>query len=395
MKKLTAIVLAFLMVLSVFSACGKEESKKPVTITVLVESSSSISNGFNETLRETLKLEKGISLEFVTVDSGPNTNRQSREQELQYIRAQVMAGKGPDIYVLPTSLASRHEAVFIDLNETIENGLFLTLDEYIADSEVINIEDYIPSVLDAGKTKEGQQVIPLLYTVPAMFTDRENADALMTVNEVFQTGDANLLSDINRILSDSETGIWLFPQVADYSKFELAITEEDILSTFDKISSIGSSGAYIESQIFDENLLYDCRDKSLVLLKNNEGGITAKATAFAAIDRNCEHPEEAFEVLEMICGYASHGQKSLRPDPSLYGASEGLATLAGYLKETDLVDTEMLSFIENNVTIVSFNSNLDEVLYRSLIGYNPKDPSFDKEKYISDLYTELKMHLAE
>lgn len=392
MKRVIAVFISIALLLS-FPACS--DKNEEVTLTVLVESSSSLSDGLNETLTETLKLEKGISLEFVTVDSGSNTNRNDREMELQNVRTEVMSGKGADIYILPTALASRHEALFIDLNETMENGLFLTLDEYIAESEVIHTEDYIPAVLDAGKTNEGQQVIPLLYTVPAMFTDADIPHSTMSLTEVYRSADADLLMDVQRLLTDSQAGIWLFPQVADYANFELAVSEDDIRSAFDRMSGFSSPGAFFEAQPFDEDTLYDCNDKSLVLLENNDGGITAKALAFAAIDRNCEHPEKAFEVLELICGYASHGETFLRPDPELYGASEGLASLKGYLTEKDMVDLEMVSYIENNISDVSFNSNLDEVLYRAYMGYKPKDPSFDKEKYISDTYTELKMHLAE
>lgn len=420
MKRLISLLLCLMMILMTFSACSEEEPKGPVTITIMTEGEA---GGFEYFLNNMLytMYEDQIQIRYEKLSSDQHISRAERESELQRVRTEIIAGDGPDIFLLPTKTAMLLEGLFPSVSEAMYNGVFLPLDEYIAESEIFDPEDYIAPLLDAGKTDRGQMVIPLMYDLPTAIVDKSFTDAQgsnkITLDELLQTDNERILARCSAILSGDHCQ-YLFPQIADYSTGKLLITEEDIAGVYDEIGEISAAAAdiadreyiaYFEisekygfADNFSEEMLYGVskyRDElSLLLVTDNEGKCTARITAFTAISANTEHPDEAFKVLELICGgYPTFGDTMARPSMSSIWNNSGIPAVKNAFTEKDLVDLELAKFLEDSVTAAEFECDLDAVIGSGRWKYQEakKKSEEDGKEYISDLYTELKMHLAE
>ena len=160
MKKsfLGAVIVFILMQ---FVACGSEEEDK-LKICVNYTNQVAIEN----LVDEWQKLEEGSEVELIVLPA----DKDEAKMKLSELRTAVMAGKGPDIFLLECVQPEQEErdnGLFADLEKTMEAGLFLPLDQYIENAKYIDTSDWNQTVLDAGKTEEGQVVLPLYYRLPA------------------------------------------------------------------------------------------------------------------------------------------------------------------------------------------------------------------------------------
>lgn len=420
MKKLLSMILCLLMIVMSFSAC-KEEPKGPVTITIMTEGDITTWEYY---LEEKVSAFYGdqIQLRFEKLQSDQRLSVEERENELQRVRAGIMAGDGPDIYFLPTVTPMLMEGVFPNVPEAMNNGIFLPLDEYIEDSEVFSAEDYIRPIFEAGRTQRGQMVVPLLYDLPMVIVDKSLTDKLgrntITLDELLVCGDDAALSRSASTISFDRTS-YFFPELADYSTGNLNLTQEELRNYFDDISAVTRKANEIENfeyhayyelseeynifMNFSEYTLSDLskysEELAPLIITNNDGKYTAKITAFAAIGANTEHPEEAFKVLEIICGgYKTFEQDVFRANIDNMCANKGISTLKEAYGEKDLIDIELIKILEDSVAAAEFQCDIDNVISRgrSIYASAVKNGDIEEaEKALSETYTELKMHLAE
>ena len=70
-----------------------------------------------------------------------------REITLERIRTEIMAGEGPDVFIVGSS-----NALFQIPEKAMQEGVFLTLDEYIQNAELADWDSLTQPVLEAGRT---------------------------------------------------------------------------------------------------------------------------------------------------------------------------------------------------------------------------------------------------
>ena len=421
MKKLIVLVLCMMITVMPFSACAEKEPEGPVTITIMTEAQANQFYYLNEKLKAIYGGE--IQIDFEKLRSDQNLDVAEREAELQRVRTEIMAGEGPDIFYLPTSTAMMFEGVFTNVAEAMNNGIFLPLDDYIAESEIFDPEDYIEPILEAGKADKGQMVVPLVYDIPLILVEKSFADKLgkntITLDELLNCGDERTLARAAGSIAFDRTA-HLIPGLADYSTGNLTMSEDELKIYFDDISDVVRTGNEVEN--FDRYAYYELGEKYGVhssfneymlselsryytdqleplIITNNKGEYTAKITGFAAINANTEHPEEAFKVLEIIAGgYKTFGESSLRPSTRSVWNNKGIAAVKEAYGETDLIDVELVKFIEESVVYAEFACDLDSVLAKGRSRYSSAVKDGDikgAEKVLANTYSELKMNLAE
>lgn len=82
-----------------------------------------------------------------------------------------MSGGGPDVFITQCvgdfSNTQIGNPIFAMPEKAMELGLFLPLDEYIENAKYSEWDKFTKSVMDSGKNEEGQQLIPLTYTLPS------------------------------------------------------------------------------------------------------------------------------------------------------------------------------------------------------------------------------------
>ncbi len=409
MKKIICLMLCAVFCLSVFSACERAE-EGPVTVTVAIETDGLMSFKYLETKAEEMY---DIEVEFVTI---PDELDKTREYAIQQMRTELMAGKGPDVFFLPAgSETVGVEPLFVDVEESMGSGLFLPLDELIAESELLHMENHFEVIMNAGKYGGEQLVLPLMYEhevnpVPKSFV-RDIKTEIKCPQEILDCGNYELLSAATRRYT------WfgaMFGDMVDHEAMKLTISQEEIaenlktaaeiLEYYNGEDEIASSeqAEYDRFSGLNERVLKFISDNpdrfANAYMPNFDGGNTAIVTAFAAINRNAEHPEEAFKVLELLFSYETFRESNLRPKTAMFHISDGIATGKDYYGEADLIDTDFLEQEIENVNAVRFRSDFDELLLRTYVELQyavMNGEEYDIEEMAARIYQEMQMMAAE
>lgn len=242
------------------------------------------------------------------------------------------------------------EALFTIPEKAMEMSMFMTLDEYMENKTRFAEWDRMnQSVLAAGRTEEGQQVIPLCYTFPASIYRAEEVthepSKEITREEMLQSDDAALRATAVRTDNTSEysEGMpfmvsrgpmieFVLGDLADYGEEELSFSEEELEMRIKEIVELADeykAGGFADAPVHYNDFIglnfdileetidtvfggnaYDSRngikwnDKyTMIPLYSDDGGVTAEISTFAAINRNTEYADEAFLLLDYMSSY--------------------------------------------------------------------------------------------
>ena len=207
----------------------------------------------------------------------------------------------------------------------------------------------------------------------------------------------------------------MFGDMVDYEAMELIITQEEIAQNLETAAEIFT--------YYDENLLIKSIDQAEydrysglseellrfwtkspdrfvnVQMPNSDGGVTAMVNAFAAINRNTKHPEEAFKVMELLFSYDTFRNSDFRPEPQMFGGyGDGIATGKNYYGEADLIDTDILEEAIPKINSVRFRSDFDTLLLKTYVELEfavMNGEEYDIDQMAADVYHEMKMMAAE
>ncbi len=281
-------------------------------------------------------------------------NASLRHSELTRVRTEIMAGKGPDVFIAACdnhANLEREEALFKYPEQTLDRRMFLPLDKYIENAQFMEWDKLQPAVMAAGKNEDGQQLLLLTYSMPlSIFRKSEfphQHSKTMTFEEMAKEDyPVQLLSTRRKLESAGRETIMdydhlaaVFAQIADYETEELTFTEEELLEVMNTIGELDKrreQGAFRDvPAYYQENLgvnfdvalkFADTAEQnhpedlehtmgmrsgealSLVPTYTVEGGYGAVITSFAGINRNTERPEDAFFVLDYLL--SKEGQQS-------------------------------------------------------------------------------------
>ena len=139
MKQLNIVVITLVISL-LLGGCGRQAASEKPVLWVLTEESHS--DGMNYQAQMAVEAfaerhpEVTVNLEILPLDDEP------RQIRLKRLRTQIMSGKGPDVYLLPTGnqvilrLYSNPKYIpisplFPDVNHVMEQGVFLTFLPYM------------------------------------------------------------------------------------------------------------------------------------------------------------------------------------------------------------------------------------------------------------------------
>ena len=277
---------------------------------------------------------KDYEVEFIPYRGG------ERDTALARIRTELMSGGGPDVFITYSVggelFDMSEEPLFLMPEKVMEAGIFLPLDEYIENAQFTDWDKLTPEVMAAGRNEEGQQLVPLTYTLPAgMFraSDFSHTPTNMTWDEAIN--DAELHDYAARVgdaISFTGTDFptdYILGQLADYSEEELCFTEEELLQRATEVLELtkycGANGFYstegwTEGSLgvgmnlsMDTNGTVGYRPSvsalngiteedtlSFMPLYSDDGGCTAIITSFAAVNRNTRRPQDAFNVIDCL-----------------------------------------------------------------------------------------------
>jgi hypothetical protein len=99
---------------------------------------------------------------------GASFKPENRETMLTQLRTQVMAGKGPDLFIMASD--PNVQALFQDPEKTMRGGAFCDVLPLFRQAE-ISMDDFIAPVMAAGQVNGKQYIVPLFYQVLGVVTN--------------------------------------------------------------------------------------------------------------------------------------------------------------------------------------------------------------------------------
>ena len=245
-------VLVWLMLcLLLLSGCTSKVTEQTTGKTLWVVTEATVSDSMNYQAQQAVDtFEQEHPGVTVQLDILP-MEADEREIRLKQLRAQIMAGKGPDVFLLPTSttittdiplhstswklIYTEVEPLFNDVSQPMHSGIFADVSSYYDADVALNTADLHPDVMDAGVVGDARYVLPLRYTMPVLLTSPEkNAEAGIDpqminsgigalVQHSLDTGNVMMGAGL-RLAND----LTMLPQAFDYEKGEMLISQQEI-----------------------------------------------------------------------------------------------------------------------------------------------------------------------
>ena len=340
MRKLRILIILVGIVTALLLVGCTEKEQEPLRICLDADAFELRVDSCKETMESflaTVAQMGGPSDVILEVLPGSGTERKTA---LQNIRTEMMSGAGPDLFiVLCGGSINEGEALFEIPEKTMQLGAFLPLDEYIENAQFMEWEKYTSAVMEAGRTDEGQLILPLTYTLPLTFY---RASDISGVKPGKETAWEDMLTDESGILKAAASWMhnpddeytfmmmqdnyieYTFGEIADYESEELLFTEEELLQRTKEIldmQKLFDNGvlqnipAHYQTKIYPSfswpsewghldpdphNGIRFEEEQTMIPIYSEDGGTTAEIVSFAAINANTERAEDAFYIVDLM-----------------------------------------------------------------------------------------------
>ncbi len=360
-KRKMAVLLSFLSFLLVISCSGcTADTESPKPLWVLLEGYHPYfpPDNYDIPTRFLYHLEyvTGISREDVNVEFLPDEESE-RAVRLASLRTEIMSGGGPDVFIMRSNPISEEnskywqktfwkdslmekEQLFPNIRASMENGLFLPLDEYLPSAQYLNIDSIHPVVLSAGTTKDGQVLLPITFTFPVAVYEKnklEQPDCFpASWQEATSWSDPTVRAAYGGFAKNQFS--LLFPELWDTSSEKLLFSRGELLQRVKEALKLEQGLSPEQDRIFPVRFLhhFEAADMSPGLyydrrwngsvddvewwtatseeqrqsiaeapqimqpLYNTEGGVSAGITSYVCVNRNTKRPEDAFRVVDFL-----------------------------------------------------------------------------------------------
>ena len=447
MKKVLCVVLSFLMLILPCTACtsktefkktssmlyfGDTESEDPLRICVDIQTSALDSSEITRAMEDFLSdVRTNIGEQEVIIEYVPFTfmleDSVERKTAVSRLRVEFLAGAGPDVFIMHYKRnggafgpeLDTGDVLFKSPQKVMESGLFLPLDDYMENHTQHTEWDSFPqAIMDAGRNAEGQQLIPVAYTLPVIVYPRDEFD--YTPNRLLSWDD--MLTDtelapfaadlINCHFSQDKADIYAYNpaeyleftlgQTADYETGELLFTEEELLQHVKEILALSPEDTY---PLAEENLLGTktraySQPITLLPMYSDDGGVTARVEFYAAVNRNTDKPEEAFKVIDTLLSTETQ-QGSLIYSTFLCNYYDGTYPMNDALYKKDTLiqmhpneeNHKEFCALREQITGANFDGEISVLLSHLLTNCFAMPEQI--EKFVHETYLQMKFRVRE
>lgn len=362
---------------------------------------------------------------FMSTEGDDGEPLEDPETRLRRMRTEMMAGKGPDIFLCDCASAALwendggepfSEPLFNYPEKVMRSHVFLPLDEYISKAEYMEWDKLNQKVMEAGSYEGSQYILPIKYNLNLTCFDPELVSAdLAREYGAFPTTEYKL----NPAASYTDL-LSYFGQPADYEHDVPSFTEDELLelalSGFDTAQKSregyfggllnAPEGAFLSGgmgpYLFDKGNPGELPAYTMLPSYNRDGGATASITCFAAVNANTPNPNEAFRVLDYLMSekvqqndYIVNSVSGMPVYDELGSADKPISSSSRWwLNETNY---DSFCSVREQISAVKFYSLLDrEAMFSLSKTYLAEDATEDSvRKAAHSTYTTLKMMLAE
>jgi hypothetical protein len=418
-QKYIFFLLFLIMIIISISGCSnteKKSSKKPNTqetaelrtVSVLVDL---IDNAPAEVITKTLNSVPGFGEEFIYQLEvlPPSFSAQERDAAITRVRTEIMAGKGPDLFLCAQKLygynAGLDTTLFFKFPvQAMSNHLLLPLDDYIEKAGNIGWDSLQPVVMQAGRNEEGQQIIPLTYTFEATLFDSSytpKSQLPMTWEQMTEDPDPNIRAASGGYLYN------IIGTLVDYSQDVPVFSEEELLGwvakQYDTWQTVPEESRDVLRVWMDQGYLSDPdvnislsgeEEYTMIPPYNLSGGVTANITTFAAINRNARYPDEAFCVINYLLdpevqqtsGIFQYCMQGL----PVYTGTGNSDTPSGGCWQMNEANYKAITEIQKQINVANFPGPVDASLW-SILWFDEDA----RKKSVHEKYVLIEMLLAE
>lgn len=347
LKRLLSVVLLCVVLVSCFSGCNKKSANDPLRIFIDISRGTDYTSNYDEEMIEEIRTRvaetggpEDFEIELVEIHDAD-----VRSEQITRIRTEMMAGNGPDIFI--TDFSGPVDSLFLEPEKSMELGVFYPLDDFLEDAKYMSIPDMNQTVLAAGKCETyGQVILPITFHFPITLfsqTSDEPTKALTWDEAIRDDGSMTQVAAAPSRFADSDDFVnaQCYPQLTfgkliDAKEKKLLFTEDELMSRvedfiylldkrangdYDEISRFqiaGMGSGYAKSnnsgdpnECIDVTELKDQtsnddietienNELTMVPVYNDDGGVTAEVSMFAAIDANTGRAEDAFSILDAL-----------------------------------------------------------------------------------------------
>jgi len=345
------------ILLLIFSGCGDykntvkstEKSPDQITLRLLVDDSFmtpyTALNAQMNTLIDAFEADnEHVKIEVEML----NEDLEAREIQMQQMRVEIMAGQGPDLYLLPTVMNPDY-LLFTDVNQVMYNGVFADISPWYDSDDSLEKDGLNTAVMDAGVVDGKRYVLPLRYTFPVVYYDKDKLAELGLPETVFQ-GDAVVWMEELIATGNGRYGTELrlarnmlnyCPELFDYEEGTVLLPRENLVSwlktcvAFEQFREVppifymnaSYLGYYNRTTWTDSGDLFwlgslehainetsfaqaNGIDLGMCPMLSADGKITAEVRMYGAVGAGCAHPELAYVFLRGFLTVESQWEKN-------------------------------------------------------------------------------------
>ena len=354
MKALLIYICVLVLLLSSLSGCGaasEDMDTAPEKVDAAQENAETTPEGKELWVLSinsgTGRIIQSIAKQFeeenpdvkIRITNGPE-NGEETGVWLEQLRTQIMAGEGPDIFLLPAENISAASPIQ-DVNQFMRAGLCLDITDYYDKDEELPKSGFANAVMDTGVVDGTRYVLPLWFNFPVIYADVQQLKAHDLTVEDLQNGISSL-ADLSQTLEPgaigSDYGDWFFnlywmnglSQLIDYEAQKVILEKQELveyLANYRTLTAWGisiSSGSptlsgYVGSDSFWTkdgqyiflgtlgNLAQNLRiakadgiELATIPMRASDGSLIANISYYGAIGANTKHPDVAYEFLRQL-----------------------------------------------------------------------------------------------
>lgn len=255
---------------------------------------------------------KEIELEVLPLED------EDLKARISHLKVEIMSGGGPDVFILssdyPMSGAYCNQPrLFPNPDKALQGELFLPLDDYIADAQFMTYQEMNPAVLKAGKSEEGQVILPMFHSINMgiAYTELDTKQFPAAWNQRV-TETPELAASYGMVFRNGLFRSIVFSDVADFAQEDMLISEEELLETVNTAVSVSQtsleenqSAEWLSDPFVNANEPWAGEQnpdyvETVFPLTNMDGSITSYIDSYIAINRNTPYPDEAFALVDML-----------------------------------------------------------------------------------------------
>ena len=307
MRDKKAKILIFISLFALcLAGCGESDGGGEKHLKVLTEHQykKKVEDAVSYTEQKNPKMT--IEVDYISSDE------ENRETELQKLRTQIMAGKGPDVYLLDNMMSidmmymedDKRMPLFENPYKTMQSGALASLNRYMEKDSYWEKSTYQKEFLNAGQYKEKQYIIPLSVECRYLISDENHLEHLKEKNLADWLIEAEKTSNINlkqlMLSCRSWGGEWL-QEAADYEEKEV-LFEKDAWMEFYMNQTLYNREQYRQVGLATYGTFAHITSdrQSILTVPNITGKRLASIHAFGAVGMSSSYKEEAYEFLMLF-----------------------------------------------------------------------------------------------